>query len=122
MQTSIRGLSGFASKYQIELGALDVGVQPMPRFADSGDVQYDLPNIFEEIGRAAKAANTGWCLLVDQVHILSKTDLSALITAFHRISQLQLPVLLFGMGLPKVARLAAEAKSYSERIFVYIKP
>lgn len=47
-------------------------------------------------------------------------DLEALIFAMHRISQNQLPLLLFGAGLPQLARLAGEAKSYAERLFDYI--
>ena len=38
----------------------------------------------------------------------------------HRISQNQLPLLLFGAGLPQLAKLAGEAKSYAERLFDYI--
>lgn len=35
----------------------------------------------------------------------------------HRISQAGLPVILFGAGLPQVAGLAGDAKSYAERLF-----
>ena len=39
--------------------------------------------------------------------------------ALHKVSQRQLPLLLFGAGLPQLARLAGEAKSYAERLFDY---
>lgn len=45
--------------------------------------------------------------------------MSALIVALHRVSQEGLPLLLVGAGLPQIARLAGEAKSYAERLFQY---
>jgi hypothetical protein len=39
--------------------------------------------------------------------------------ALHRIAQKGLPLVLFGAGLPQVAALAGEAKSYAERLFDY---
>ena len=37
--------------------------------------------------------------------------------ALHRIAQKGLPMILFGAGLPQLAALAGEAKSYAERLF-----
>lgn len=116
---ALRGLRGFASIFKIEVGGAEVGVEPEPGLADSGDIQFDLPDLFTAIGRAAKAGGKGWLLLIDEVQYLSQSDLSALIVAIHRISQDGLPVLMVGAGLPQIARLAGEAKSYSERLFLY---
>jgi hypothetical protein len=121
-QLATRGLSGlrsFASIFKIEMAGVEVGVEPEPGLADSGDLQYDLPDLFALIGKAAKAAGRGWILLIDEVQYLSEADLSALIVSLHRMSQEGLPVLLVGAGLPQVARLAGEAKSYAERLFQY---
>lgn len=115
----LRGLRGFASIFKIEIAGFEVGVEPEAGLADSGQLQYDLPDLFEVIGRAAKAAGRGWIVLIDEVQYLSEADLSALIVAIHRMSQESLPVLLVGAGLPQVARLAGEAKSYAERLFLY---
>lgn len=71
------------------------------------------------IGKAAQAAGRGWVLLIDEVQYLSERDLSGLIVSLHRMSQEGLPVLLVGAGLPQIARLAGEAKSYAERLFQY---
>ena len=116
---ALRGLRGFASIFKIEVGGAEVGVEPEPGLADSGDIQFDLPDLFTAIGRAAKAGGKGWLLLIDEGQYLSQSDLSALIVAIHRISQDGLPVLMVGAGLPQIARLAGEAKSYSERLFLY---
>jgi len=115
----LRGLRNFASIFKIEVAGVEVGVEPEPGLADSGDLQYDLPALFEMIGRAAQAADRGWILLIDEVQYLSEADLSALIVSIHRMSQEALPVLTVGAGLPQVARLAGEAKSYAERLFLY---
>jgi len=42
-----------------------------------------------------------------------------LIVAIHRTNQKNLPVLFFGAGLPQVAALSGDAKSYAERLFNY---
>jgi hypothetical protein len=115
----LRGLRSFASIFKIDIAGVEVGIEPEPGFADSGDLQYDLPDLFNAIGQAAQAAGKGWILLIDEVQYLSEADLSALIVSIHRMSQDGLPVLLVGAGLPQVARLAGEAKSYAERLFLY---
>src|SRR3546814_61285 len=115
----LKGLRGFASIFKIAIAGVEIGLEPEPGLADSGDLQYDLPDLFDVIGRAAKAAGKGWILLIDEVQYLSEADLSALIVAIHRMSQEGHPILLVGAGLPQVARLAGDAKSYSERLFLY---
>jgi hypothetical protein len=121
-QIATRGLNGlrnFASIFKIEFAGLDIGVEPEPGLADTGDLQYDLPDLFILIGKAAQAAGRGWLLLIDEVQYLSDPDLSALIVSLHRMSQEGLPVILVGAGLPQIARLAGEAKSYAERLFQF---
>lgn len=115
----LKGLRGFASIFKIEVAGVEIGVEPEPGLADSGDIQHDLPDLFSVIGQAAKVAGKGWILLIDEVQYLSGEDLSALIVSIHSMSQDGLPVLLVGAGLPQVARLAGEAKSYAERLFLY---
>ena len=56
-------------------------------------------------------------ILIDEVQYLSENELRGLIVALHRISQKGLPMILFGAGLPQLAALAGEAKSYAERLF-----
>lgn len=121
-QLATRGLNAlrsFASIFKIEVAGVEVAVEAEPGLADTGDLQHDLPDLFTLIGKAAQAAGRGWLLLIDEVQYLSESDLSALIVALHRISQDGLPVLMVGAGLPQIARLAGEAKSYSERLFHY---
>lgn len=118
-QRGLNGLRGFASVFKIEVAGAEIGVVPEPGLADSGDIQFDLPDLFTAIGKAAKSGSKGWVLLIDEVQYLSEKDLSALIVSIHRMSQEGLPVIMVGAGLPQIARLAGEAKSYSERLFLY---
>lgn len=115
----LKGLRGFASIFKIEVAGAEIGIEPEPGLADSGDLQFDLPDLFTALGKAAQAGNKGWVLLIDEVQYLSEPDLSALIVAIHRMSQEGLPVIMVGAGLPQIARLAGEAKSYAERLFLF---
>jgi hypothetical protein len=45
--------------------------------------------------------------------------LAALIVACHEIAQRNLPLFFVGAGLPQIAALAGNAKSYAERLFTY---
>ena len=40
-----------------------------------------------------------------------------MITGIHRVTQMDLPVVLVGAGLPQLPGLAGDAKSYAERLF-----
>lgn len=114
---AMRALRGFASAFKISVGEVSISVDPEPGTADSGNLEYDLIDIFVRIGAAAKSADKAWSLFIDELQYLSEQELSALIVALHRVSQKRLPVLFFGAGLPQVAALSGEAKSYAERLF-----
>ena len=119
--TAMRALRGFASAFKISVGDFEVSADPEPGSADSGNIEYDLTDLFLRIGEAAKAAGRGWVLLIDEVQYLSSDELGALIVAIHRINQKALPILVFGAGLPAIAALTGDAKSYSERLFTFPK-
>ncbi len=112
-------LHRFASLFKIDVADVGIAIEPPLGIADSGKLELDLPDLFAAIGQAARAAGKGWILLIDEVQYLSEADLSALIVALHHMNQLELPVMFVGAGLPLVARLAGDAKSYAERLFRY---
>jgi hypothetical protein len=115
---AMRALRSFASAFKFEYGDLAIAVDPEVGIADSGDLENDLPELFVRVGEAAKAAGKAWTLLIDEVQYLGQKDLAALIVSLHKINQANLPVLFFGAGLPQVAALSGEAKSYAERLFI----
>lgn len=116
---AMRALRSFASVFKISVGDIEISVDPEIGVADSGDLETDLPELFVRIGEAAKAAGKAWTFLIDEVQYLKSRDLAALIVALHKVNQKGLPVLFFGAGLPQVAALSGDAKSYSERLFHY---
>jgi len=116
---AMRALRSFASMFKFAYGDLTISVDAEVGVADSGDLESDLSELFVRIGEAAKAAGSAWTLLIDEVQYLKGNDLAALIVALHKINQSNLPVLFYGAGLPQVAALSGEAKSYAERLFGY---
>lgn len=116
---ALRALRSFASTFKITYADVSISVDPEVGVADSGDMEADLPELFVRVGEVAKAADKAWTLLIDEVQYLRSEDLAALIVALHKVNQKVLPVLFFGAGLPQVAALSGDAKSYAERLFNY---
>ncbi len=109
----------FFSTFNIDIGGISIEIEPEFGTADSGLLESDLAQLFVVIGEVAKAANRPWSIFIDEVQYLKSSDLSALIVALHRCSQKNLPILFFGAGLPQVAAMSGDAKSYAERLFAY---
>lgn len=87
--------------------------------ADSGNLADDVTDLFVALGEAAKDRQTALVVAIDELQYLSVDELGALIMAIHRTTQLQLPVVLVGAGLPQLPGLAGNAKSYAERLFTF---
>lgn len=116
---ALRALRSFASAFQFSYGDASISVDPEEGVADSGNLEADLTELFVRIGEAARAAGKAWSLLIDEVQYLEGKDLAALIVALHKVNQKALPIVFFGAGLPQVAALSGDAKSYAERLFHY---
>ncbi len=112
-------LRRFAGAFKVKYADWEVGVDGEPGRADSGRLESDLPDLLLTIGETAKAADRAVALFIDGVQYLTAEDLSALIVSMHKLEQRGLPVVLFGAGLPQLAALAGEAKSYAERLFEF---
>lgn len=97
--------------------SIAIDVDAMTGEADSGDIASDLTDLFVAAGEAAADRSEGLLLAIDEVQYLTDGELAGLITAVHRSTQLSLPVVLVGAGLPQLPGLAGEAKSYAERLF-----
>ncbi len=97
--------------------ALDVAAAE--GFADHDNLSLDLTDVFLAVGQAAAERNRGVVLLVDEIQFLSKAQLEAIIQALHKTVQRKLPITLVGAGLPQIAHLAGDAKSYAERLFKF---
>ena len=115
----LRVLAAFANSVRAKVGEVEFNLAIAPEIgtADSGDLEIDLPDLLEVVGRAAQAKSTAIALVVDELQYLSEVEMSAIIMALHRISQRNLPLILIGGGLPQLVGLAGRSKSYAERLF-----
>ena len=120
-QRGLRALTGFVRSLKVKYQDIEVGLDfgPEPGLADNGDLETDLPNLLEVVGAAAKADRNCLALFVDELQYVKEDELAALITALHRMAQRQLPVIMFGAGLPQLRGTMGKAKSYSERLFEF---
>jgi hypothetical protein len=94
-------------------------IEPADGVADHDDLALDLTDVLVAVGEAAASADRGLVLLLDEIQFLSRPQLEALIAALHKVVQRQLPVTMVGAGLPQIAELAGDAKSYAERLFTF---
>jgi hypothetical protein len=105
----------------IKVGNEHISMEIDPEFGtgDSGNLQADLSALFLAVAEAAKARGTALVLILDEMQYLREQEFRALITALHAVGQKQLPLVLFGAGLPQLVGLAGKAKSYAERLFLF---
>ncbi|MEB0139986.1 MULTISPECIES: ATP-binding protein [unclassified Undibacterium] len=115
----LRALAGFVGKMKITFNDIEVGLdyEAEPGLADNGDLEGDLTMLLEQVGRAAQAASTLVAIFIDELQYVPEQQMVALISALHRCSQLQLPLVLVGAGLPQLRGRMGKAKSYAERLF-----
>lgn len=87
--------------------------------ADSGKIQFDLVDLAETVGSAAKESNVGVVVLIDEMQGLTTDQMSAVCRSCHRAGQAALPWFVIGGGLPSLPTRLADAESYAERLFDY---
>ncbi|MEM9749702.1 MAG: AAA family ATPase [Pseudomonadota bacterium] len=119
VKRALRVLKSFVSGVRLKVDDIELGleIEAERGAADSGDLEADLPEVFTSLGEAAQARGRAVALIVDEMQYLSELELSALIMAIHRSAQKQLPIVLFGAGLPQLVALSGKSKSYAERLF-----
>lgn len=118
---SLRALAGFAKALKLKYGDIEVGVdlEAEAGLADNGDLETDLSVLLQQVGLAARSANTILVMFIDELQYVQEDELSALISAMHRCAQEKLPLTLVAAGLPQLVGRAGKAKSYAERLFDY---
>ncbi len=115
----LRALAGFAKKLKLTYNDIEVGFDydPEAGLADNGDLEGDLTMLLEQVGLAAKAASNVVAIYIDELQYVPEPQLAALISALHRCSQQELPIVVIGAGLPQLRGKMGAAKSYAERLF-----
>ena len=119
LRQAVTVLRSFAAAFKVTVGELEFGIEPARGLADTGRLQQDLPDLFVAVAEAAAERKMAIGLFIDEVQYLSADELAAVIVACHEIAQRNLPLLFIGAGLPQIAALAGNAKSYAERLFNY---
>ena len=119
LRRAVTVLRNFAGTFKVKIGDIEFGVEPAPGLADSGNLEQDLPHLLIAVAEAAAERTSAIGLFIDEVQYLSPMELAALVVACHEVAQRNLPLLFIGAGLPQIAALAGNAKSYAERLFNY---
>jgi hypothetical protein len=89
--------------------------------ADSGDIEIDLVELLTDVAELAKDVGTGVAVLIDEMQDIGPEDISALCAACHELSQSGAPLVVVGAGLPHLPAVLSASKSYSERLFRYVR-
>lgn len=98
-----------------------IDVPPANGRADSGDIEIDLVELLTDVAELAGDVGTGIALLLDEMQDVRPQDLSALCAACHELSQSGAPLVVVGAGLPHLPTTLSASKSYSERLFRYVR-
>ncbi|MGD0631392.1 MAG: ATP-binding protein [Terracidiphilus sp.] len=112
-------LRNFVAAFKVKVGDIEIGIDPARGHADSGNLEQDLPDLLVAVCEAARERKVALGIFLDEAQYLSSQELASLIVACHQVAQRNLPLLLVGAGLPQIAALAGNAKSYAERLFTY---
>lgn len=113
----------FSIRYSEESGfsmGIDADVASAVGVSDTGNFQNDLTELLVSLGSIAQKQECGVALFIDEIQYLKDDEFEALIAAIHRVNQKALPVVIFAAGLPKIAKIAGDIKSYAERLFQFV--
>ena len=119
MRQAVSVLRNFARAFSVRLGEIEFGIEVDPGLASSGNLEQDLPDLLLAVAEAVSDRAAALGLFLDEVQYLSPRELAAIVVACHESAQRNLPFFFVGAGLPQIAALAGNAKSYAERLFNY---
>ncbi|WP_091161250.1 ATP-binding protein [Geodermatophilus africanus] len=89
--------------------------------ADSGDMEIDLVELLSDAAGLAADVGRGVALFIDEMQDVPGDDVSAICAACHELSQQGAPLIVVGAGLPHLPAVLSASKSYSERLFRYLR-
>jgi AAA ATPase domain len=89
--------------------------------ADSGDMEIDLVELLSDAAGLAADVGRGIAVFIDEMQDLQADDVSAICAACHELSQQGAPLIVVGAGLPHLPAVLSASKSYSERLFRYLR-
>jgi hypothetical protein len=98
-----------------------IDVPPASGRADSGDMEIDLVELLSDAAGLAADVGKGIALFIDEMQDVPPDDVSAVCAACHELSQQGAPLIVVGAGLPHLPAVLSASKSYSERLFRYLR-
>ena len=120
---SLSILKAFSLKYsqdgEVSL-SMDSEIDSAVGISDTGNFENDLTELFVSLGTLAQKQESGVALFIDEIQYMKDDEFEALIAAIHRVNQKALPLIVFAAGLPKIAKIAGDVKSYAERLFKFV--
>lgn len=87
--------------------------------ADSGDLEIDLSELVDDVAGALREHGRAFAIFIDEMQDLDPAVTTALLAVQHAAGQRELPFFIVGAGLPNLARVLTDSRSYAERLFNY---
>ena len=117
----MRALASFTKALKVKYQDIEFSIDAEPEIglADSSDLDTDLADLLEALGKAANERATALVLFIDELQYVPENQLASLIAAFHNTGQRQLPITMIAAGLPQLVGRTGDAKSYAERLFEF---
>ena len=123
IESHIKKALSILKAFTIKYGCDDISIEVNPAngISDTGNLANDMTEMFLALGVIAQKQNKGVVLFIDEIQYIKDSEFEALMEAIHRTNQKNYPIVIFSAGLPKIAKIAGDVKSYAERLFDFIE-
>lgn len=123
IESHIKKALSILKAFTIKYGCNDISIEVNPAngISDTGNLANDMTELFLALGVIAQKQNKGVVLFIDEIQYIKDDEFEALMEAIHRTNQKNYPIVIFSAGLPKIAKIAGDVKSYAERLFDFIE-
>ena len=111
-------IKSFAVSYDPEDQTFSLSVQDRQMYS-LADKEQSMIDLFLKLGETAQKTKKPICIFLDEMQYMDTVQMGHLIASIHRCNQMNYPIMLCGAGLPKLIKMLADVKSYSERLFSY---
>lgn len=123
IESHIKKALSILKAFTIKYGCDDISIEVNSAngISDTGNLANDMTELFLALGVIAQKQKKGVVLFIDEVQYIKDDEFEALMEAIHRTNQKNYPIVIFSDGLPKIAKIAGDVKSYAERLFDFIE-
>ena len=123
IESHIKKALSILKAFTIKYGCDDISIEVNPAngISETGNLANDMTELFLALGVIAQKQNKGVVLFIDEIQYIKDSEFEALMEAIHRTNQKNYPIVIFSAGLPKIAKIAGDVKSYAERLFDFIE-